>query len=994
MTAAGGSVFNAPAPRLYSIDAGRPFLVDLARALHESVGGDPLALAEMRIFAPTRRAVRALTDAFVAAASGRASLLPKIRALGDVDEDEFLLDPGEEIDAADLPPAISPMERRIVLAKFVAAAESAFDGAQNWAVAFGAARELGALLDSFYAEEIPFDRLEALAPAEHAAHWERSLKFLKIATEAWPAYLKRRGLMDPAERRARLIDLLGGKLEGAPPQSPVIVAGSTGSAPAVARLMKIVAQLPKGAVVLPGLDRDLVADAKAWRAVDDPHPQAGLKALLERIEIPPETVRPWPGSGAQTKRSALLSLALRPAGATDDWRRLVEDASARDPALKEARAGLSLIEAADEEAEAAAVALLFRETLETDGKTAMLVTPDRTLGRRVAAKMRRWNVAVDDSGGVPFANSPCGVYLRLVADWLAAPSDPVALLSLARARLAGFGLDGGARAKALATLDRALRGVAPGPGIEGLRRKLDKARDAAGAAPIVEALAQAAALWPAAPRAAFEVFLAAHVNAAEALAADGDEMGAVRLWRGDDGEKGAALIAEMREMAGALGEISVNEYRESFAQLLAGASLRRRSPAHPRLRILGPLEARLQSADLVILGGLNEGVWPGEAPTDPFLSREMRKQAGLPSPERRLGLAAHDFAALAAAREVALTRARMAGGAPAKPSRWIVRLKNILGGAGAASDVDATMRLAAWTHALDKPHAVTPATRPQARAPLEARPRKLGVTRFEKLMRDPYGIYARYILRLKKLDPLAQPAGKRELGRLLHTVFEIFARESPEGAARRARLSALLDEHAAAHGVEGAARVIWSARLEAALDWFEDWDRAQRLRGAPAVVEGEGEWTFPAPAGPFTLTARADRIDRLEGGGAALFDFKTGVLPSLKQVQAQFNPQLPLTAVIVEEGGFSSLGPARAESFHYVKSLNRSNEGRDQSGAEGDAARALIEEARRGLEALLAYYDAPDAVYLSQPRPQFADDYGDYDHLARRREWLDAEGEE
>ncbi|HXI86920.1 MAG TPA: hypothetical protein VNH64_05645, partial [Parvularculaceae bacterium] len=554
------SLFDAKAPRLYSIDAGRPFLKDLAATLCGAVGGDPITLADTRIFVPTRRASRALTEAFAAASAGRSSLLPQIHALGDIDEDELLLEAGEEIEMADLPPAVSPMERRIVLAKFIARASHAFEGAENWATAFGAAKELASLLDSFYTEEIPFSRLDDIAPAEFADHWMRSLDFLAIATKAWPDYLKARGLMDPAERRARLIDLQGEHFKKRPPQTPVIIAGTTGSAPAVARLIKVVAALPKGAVALPGLDRALVTDKKAWEAVDDPHPQAGLKSLLASIGAEPGAVMVWPGSGAPAPRTALLTLALRPAGATDDWRRLVKEASQDDPTLEKARTGLSLIEAADEEAEASAVALLLREALERPRKTAMLVTPDRTLGRRVAAKMQRWGVALDDSAGVPFANSPCGTYLRLVAEWLAAPSDPVAILSVARARLAGFGLDGQARAIALSALDRGLRGVKPASGFDGLEHKL--AGDHAKAATaIVDALATAATDWPQEPRAPFDAYLAAHVAAAERLAADDKDAGPARLWRGDDGEQGAALLAEMRDMAAALGDMTGEDYR-------------------------------------------------------------------------------------------------------------------------------------------------------------------------------------------------------------------------------------------------------------------------------------------------------------------------------------------------------------------------------------------------------------------------------------------------
>lgn len=990
MSAAG--IFSAAPPRFYSIDPGRPFLIDLASVIRELAARDPLALSDMLIFVPTRRAVRALTEAFVATARARATVLPRIKALGDIDEDEFALAPAEIADAIDLPPAVSTLERRLVLARFVAAADKAFAGQENWPAALAAAKELGALLDSFYAEEIDFARLNDLAPREHAEHWARSLKFLRIVTEQWPAYLAATGSIDPADRRARLIDLQAKRFGAAPPKHPVIVAGTTGSAPAVARLMRIVASLKRGAVVLPGFDRALAGEAKAWAAIDDPHPQAGLKALIDALGAAPADVRPWQASGAPTDRAALLSLALRPAEATDDWRALVLGASRDDPHLRRASAGLSLIEAADEEKEADACAVLLREALETPGRTAMLVTPDRTLGRRVAAKMRRWGVIVDDSAGIPFANTPCGTYLRLVAQWIADPVDGVALLSLARHPLAGFGLADRERFRAIAAIDKGLRGLAPGPDFAALVRRLAQDKDRVEAsAPAIDALTRAAAIWPAAQAAPFSELLAAHISAAELLAADAEESGAARLWRAEDGEVGSILIGEIREMAGTLGNFVASDYAQAFTHLCSGASVRRKTPAHPRLAILGPLEARLQSADLIVLGGLNEGVWPGDAAVDPFLSRQMRKEIGLPSPERRQGLAAHDFAQLASAPNVALTRARMAGGAPSRPSRWVVRLKNILAGAGGLAAIDQTARLESWIGALDIAGKVERVAPPRPKPPLAARPRKLAVTRFENLMRDPYSVYARHILGLRKLDRIAEPLAQKHLGSLLHKVFENFARSDadPSAAGARARLAEMFAAAASDAGMGGANLVLWRPKLDAALDWFIDWDRERRKLGRLAIVEDEISAEFDIGAGPFTLTARADRIDLVETG-AALIDYKSGFLPSLDQMKTGFSPQLPLTGMIVEAGGLGE--ERRVASFHYVKILNHKGDNRDLSGEESQAARALIDEARKGFASLVAAFDDPDTAYSSQPRPQFMNRYGDYDHLARRREWA-SEGE-
>jgi ATP-dependent helicase/nuclease subunit B len=975
------AIFAAPAPRVFTIAPGRPFLDDLAAALRSECGDDPLALADCLIFTPTRRAARALADAFARTAPHRASLLPRIRPLGDIDEDELLLDGTDDLD---LPPAVSPLERKLALARLVAAGKRAFQGQESWPAAIAAAGELATLLDSLYTEEIPLDRLKT-PPDGLAAHWERALEFLNIVLEAWPAYLRERGLTDPSERRVRLIDAEARRLEERAPQTPVVVAGSTGRAPATARLISVVARLPKGAVVLPGLDREL--DPKGWEAIDETHAHWSLKAVLRGIGVTREGVRWWPHS-APVARARLLSLALRPAAATDDWRAQLDRSLAEDPDLLRAAEGLSLIEARDQEAEAAAIAYLMRETLETPGKTAMLVTPDRLLARRVSAKLKRWRIDIEDSAGVPFASTPCGAFLRLVAEALQAPSDPVALLSLARHPLAGFSLDDWARARAVEALDRGLRGLAPGPGIAGLRAKLETQERIDRCAALVDSLEQAAKLWPQEARAPFAALLAKHLEAAELLASDNRRPGTERLWRGEDGEKGATFLAELADAAERLGEIAREDYAPAFAQLLSGFQLRSSRQAHPRLAILGPLEARLQSADHVVLGGLNEGVWPPASSPDPFVPPAVREAIGLPPLEWRVGLAAHDFAEHACCPRTTLTRACVADGAPTKPSRWLVRLRNLLASAKVALDGGADA-LAACA-ALDRPETVRSCPPPEPRPPVAARPRRLSVTQFEKLMRDPYSVYAQFILRLRALDPLAEPFGPGALGNLVHAVMHDFAKAEPPPEIARSELRRLLYEHARRIALAEAELALFGPRLEDALDWLLDWHLRRGQNARPVVIEGKGEWPFAVGASPlaapFVLTARADRIDLLTDGKAEIVDYKSGRLPTLKQVKADFKPQLPLTALIVAAGGFPELGPREVSGFHYVKAYAQ-DDGDNMRGVVGGEAAAFIAEAREGFARLVEAFDRPATPYLSQPRPEFRDDWSDFDRLARRREW-------
>lgn len=989
---AGGVFSGGSAPRYYSIPSGRPFLKDLASVLAKSLSAAGFALADATIYLPTRRGARALVDAFVETAAGAATLTPKIKALGDIDEDVFALDEDFSAGADDelaLAPPVSAATRRLVLARLIAEKDKTwFDGQRRWAGAVSAADELGKLLDSLYTEEIDPAKLQQLAPDHLARHWRESLDFLEIVTEAWPTYLAGEGLSDPAARRVALIGLETERWKKQPPSKPVIIAGTTGSTPAVARMMKAAASLPYGCVVLPGLD--LASSDAVWDAVDEPHPQSGLRALLASLEISRDVVRPWPsGDAALHPRAGLLNIALRPASASDDWRDWADAARAAGPDVRAALEKLSLVEARDEEREATAIALKFRETLEIPGRTAMLVTPDRDLARRVGAKMRRWDVRVDDSAGAPFANTPCGVFLRLVAQWLCAAVDPVRMMAVLDHPLFGGGLDDVSRDRARRSIDLGLRGLRPAETRNGVRQKLGDASNDPHVDQILKAFEAAAALWPGGAGTFMERY-AAHLAAAELLSASddtpGDAPGGQRLWQGDDGEVGAALLAQLRDGLVLITQDQSAEYPDIFTRLIAGGAVRRRAPAHPRLSILGPLEARLQTADVVILAGLNEGVWPRDAAIDPFLSRPMRRDLGLPYPERRIGLAAHDFSQLAAASEVMLTRAGRAAGKPTKPSRWIVRLKNILKGAGLVSHIDESATADTLVSILDRPDMISPIAAPQPKPPVAARPKILSVTQVEKLLRDPYAIYAAKILGLKKRDPLGQAFDQRYLGMLLHEVLEAYARAAPAGSAKACeeKLASLFAEKAPAFGLSAEHEPFWHQRTAIAFKRLAQWDAGRLQLGAPAILEGTGEADFVIEGASYRLKARADRIDKLSNGDAFIIDYKSGMAPSLKQVPA-FSPQLPLTAVIVEMGGFEGLAAAPIAGFEYVRAMLTDGSALT-SGAEGEEAARIITQAREGLINLFTHFADPDHAYPSQPRPQFMNDYGDYDHLARRKE--------
>jgi ATP-dependent helicase/nuclease subunit B len=1005
---------DAPAPRWFSIEASRPFLADLAAGLSGHLARlAPEEAASAVILLPTRRAGRELARVFAEASPRGAVLLPQIRALGDLDEGEAPFEPGAA--AADLPPAITPGRRRFELAALVARNAGLIDRTLDAESALELADALAGFLDAWQIEEKDDPAAIAdLVEGDLARHWQVSARFLALALEAWPARLEELGLSDLTARRVTLLRRLAESWRRKPPASLVLAAGSTGAAPAAADLLAAVAQLPSGAVVLPGLDRSLAETV--WSQIDEQHPQNGLKRLLSRAGVARENVRLWPASPSDAEgrwRRRLINEALRPAERTDDWLTVIEDLrregqpAGLDP-VAAGLSGLAVVSAANEEEEAALAALLLRETLEAEGRTAALVTPDQGLARRVSARLARWGIAAASSAGEPLQAFPAGALLGLVSRQIADRGDPVSLLAIVKHPLTGLGRAFEDLAGARRTLERyGLRGLRPRD-FAALMAKLDASLEPRpGQDPLPaeahERIAAAKALARDLKAAldlagsAFGDGVAAPSAAARALAQALEALartpggGSGRLWAGPDGEAAAGLLAVLIAESEGLPAVT----RSGFAELLAGLVrreiVRTAAPDHPRVKILGVLEGRLLSADRLILGGLSEGVWPAAAQVDPFLSRPMRDRLGLPPPERRIGLSAHDFAQGAAAPEVIILTSRRRNGAPTVDSRWLWRLRVLAQGADVAlpSRADAL----AWARTLDGPLAdpppnLAPAARPEPRPPLAVRPRKLSVTGVETWMRDPYAIYARDILRLAPLPPPDEEVDALARGTAFHSAFEAFARlhpdelpANPESAFEAILLGAL--EEAGVHPRRIARERALARNIAPWVVAFE----TQRRDGAKLHVEQTGELVLDTPGGPFRLRARADRIEHRQGR-ADVIDFKTGAPPSPKQVISGLSPQLTLTAAILAAGGFTGIGKTTPGQLLYVRVSGGRTPGAVEIRGEGEESAALARAALDGLARRIAWFDEEATPYRSWAIPQFMGLYGgDYDHLARVWEW-------
>lgn len=978
--------------RVTTVPAGQPFADVLAAELLDRHGPDGDGqLADALILLPTRRAVRSLTQAFLRASEGRALLLPAIQPLGDLDDDEpAMLSPDRHAEA-EVPPAIGALSRQMLLAQLVLKREGAPDAAS----AFGLGQALADLIDETATERLSFSKLATLAPERFQQHWQETIHFLRIVTEFWPRLLEERGEIDPARRRDLLSARLAGFWRSNPPDTPVWIAGSTGSVPGTADLMAAVRDLPGGCIVLPGLDPGMDTSDRAFAMTEPVHPQHGMLLLLDRLGINTEDVETIGVPAGPSAREVLLTEALRPAGTTERWGDLSRiKASAVE--------GLSLIEANSPREEAAAIAIRMREVLETPGKTAALVTPDRDLARRVAAEMARFDVAIDDTAGTPLRLTRAGSFLQLAAATLGGGLAPADLLALLKHPLAAAGMDPVRFRREVRRLERGqLRGLRRYETLAQLadRGESDEVRPME--LPWLRQMHQYSDRFTSAEP-EFRTMLIAHIELCEWLAGTDQETGASRLWQGDDGEAAASAIASLLEAAGEAPGIAAVSWSSAFDRLAGGTTVRPRFGLHPRLFILGPLEARLQQFDVTILGGLNEGVWPAAAGRDPWMSRQMRADFGLPSPERRSGLQAHDFMQLAASGDVVLTRSLKAGGAPTVPSRWLLRLQSVIKGASDPRPDAARFRLARdtevlqWVNRLDRaahPQATVP---PAPRPPAAARPDQLPVTGIETLIRDPYAVYARRILKLRPLDPIDDEPGPMLKGNIMHEAFERLA--EVQGGEWTPRLWPRLQEIGrdviGKQGLPPSWQTLWMKRFEMAAQWLLRAEENRQDAIAKRLVEVTGALHDPPGLPGFVLTAKADRLDLLGTGAVTIADYKTGKPPSRKEIEAGFAVQLPLTGWILKNGGFPDVESNEVAELLHIQ-VHGAKEGGAWKPVTVDDLDALIEQTAADVTNLLQQYAEAETPYRSRPHVQFAGTFaGDYDHLARYPEWSIAGGGE
>ncbi len=968
------AVFYIPTYRAFS-DA----LVDGLLAQHAD---DPMALARGMILVPNNRAGLAIQDAFVRRAS-RALLLPRLVPIGDPELGEAIGSALDPIELEPIPPAIDALQRQFILARLLQN-EGQLGGKvpADFAQAMHLAEALGQVIDQLHVERIPLDRIDAEKEDGLAQHWEESFLLLKLVLDRWPAELAARGCVDLADRRNRQHDRLAKRWLHEPPQEMVGAAGISTAAPAIAEVLHIVSRLPKGQVVLAGLDGDLpdeqwdkLADDGEGRAIET-HPQFHLSLLLDRMKTPRALVQLWSGGKDDARRKSrtrAVSYAMASAGFTEVWADLPE---------KERRVdGVSLIELANPAHEAQAIALSMRHAIEESERTVALVTPDRQLAHRVSAHLQRWGLQADDSAGQPLAQCPSGTLLMAIAAAASEHFAPVALLSLLKHPLVRSGDDRQAWLDGVRRLDRAIRGPLPAPGLSGIGHMLahgdDRTLSIRTAAleywdtqlPMlaeIEARFGAAQTTPA--------FLSALREAAASLAGDA-------IWSGQEGRAASDLVERLETFAvDGPQAMALGEFPSFLTAQLGQVMVRPARGGHPRLFIWGLLEAKLQSADMLILGGLNEAVWPQISSPDPWLAPALRRKLGLASLERRIGLSAHDFVSALGAGQILLTRAKRDTRSPTNPSRLLLRLETLAGGLPAP-----TARYDLLALQIDM-GSDTPQKRPRQAPPLAERPRKISVTQVDGLLADPYGFYAKSMLKLSVLDAPGAEPDARWRGTFLHTVLGDWGNADgfcPDTLLPR--LKAAFDES----GLHPLVRALWEPRFESAAIWFAARVADEMAEGrAPILAEKQGTLDVAG----VSLTGRADRIDRMPDGSLAIVDYKTGEPPSDKQTKAGYALQLGLIGCLAEAGAFDALDGS-AKTFEYWSQTRRTGEpgygkvasptaGRGKNKSDPETFTAdQFQKFEKAVEKWLT----GDAPFIAKLQPEFA--YDEFDHLMRYEEW-------
>ncbi len=963
-------------PRVFAIPPGCDFPRELVEGLLERFKGQPPEnLAKTEIFLNTQRSREVATNELV---KRGPTFLPKIRLITSLSHDKRY---------PDIRGPVSPLRRRLELAQAVA---KLLEGDQRFGArtaAYELADSLAALMDEMHGEGVKPESLRNLEReldmSNFSNHWQQSLAFINIIGQYWGTD----AVPDIEARQRLVIERMCDEWRKCPPKTPVLVAGSTGSRGATHLLMQAVAMLPQGAVVLPCFDFDMPDEVWSEMKTEE-HPQYRFKTLMSNLAIASGDIRKWrEESICDDSRNRLVSLALRPAPVTDQWM----DEGPKLENLVSATSTMSLMEAPNPRIEAVAIALRLRKAL-ADGKTAALVTADRRLSRQVKAALGRWGIVPLDGSGDQLIQTVPGRLLRQVADMMGKMPSSAEIIALLKHPLAHAEGKRKRHWTCTGILEKAFRRAvaeAPSSVIVNFREHKKARRWAAWLESWLDDLANAR-------DDDLSKLVELHRNLAERLVAGSSRRRTDILWGRDEaGRTALEIMDELLAVSDQGGKYSPPDYASLFRNLAITSFVYEPYKTHPSIRIWNTLDARMQRPDVTVAGGLNESVWPAAIPQDPWLNRQMRKVANLRMPERAVGLSAHDFQQVVAGSEVLLSRSVRTVDAPTLPSRWICRLTSLLEGLdgdGQAALKSMRERGQCWIDLASKLEAPAPterAKRPSPKPPAAARPSRLHVTEIKTLISDPYAIYAKHVLKLRPLDPFNEGASPAAKGTLVHKIFEKFIQDN-KGA---------LDESAAGKLVTAAKAVLkeaeipryaasfWLAEIGNIADQFIKSEIERQKSWTPEHFEASGIFAFPdlrVGSGNFEINGRADRIDVDSKGNWALYDYKTGAVPSKSDV-VKLDKQMPLLAIMIEKGAFEGISGGKVLQSSYLGVGNKFGvihvQREDAEGAD------LFSKDWESFQDLVKSYLDPAQGFTSRRDMKRLRYSSDYDHLARYGEW-------
>jgi ATP-dependent helicase/nuclease subunit B len=1026
-----------PAPaRIFTVPPDKSFVDSVARGILNDAGNDPLKLSDYTLLVPDRGTRDLLRAAFLEQLGGKPGVMPRIDAPGDMDDDDLSLKiSGNHLLSQalmDIPPAVPELHRQLILAGEILKIPGMASSVQK-AIKLG--RELGSFLDDIQRSGAELEDVSRHVPPEFKEQWSRTEEFLKILTVTWPQKLSAMGMVDPEAHKNVLIGIQAAHWKQYPPDKPIVAVGFTDTSPATLSLLQVVAGLPQGAVVLPGADLQL--DQKSWDVITPVHPQYAFKQILQALNVARANVREWQTDlpdplharandldKTNAERQKLLREVMRPAGTSEGWSGLKgRKAVHKRPKLEEedeaalgveALSGMDLVTCASQQDEASVIALKMREALEQPGRTATLVTGDRSLARRVSARLRYWRIDVEDGAGASLSETPVGVFMLATAGMAAEQWAPVATLAALKHPLSALsGTHEDFSAKLTALEDLVFHGARPGAGAAGVKGVLSAAFNRAARRPVnspgykpkaeldaerqtmegfVDALETAGkpffdkmAAGKALP---FSEFLDDHIRFAEALAQTHDEKGAKRLWRGDDGVRTARFLTQLRQAASFIPPVTGRDYADVLGGLMRDVTLKSQAAPHPVLKILTPEQAHLTKADVTIIGGFNDESWPKRPDENPWLSPDMGKALGLPPAEEQIGRAAHQFVLVSSNPNVLLSRAVRSDDAPTVASPFLTRLLMVLKGAGLDQEIQSKTQLLEIHNAMQTPAQVTPISPPEPRPASAIRPKELPVTAVEKLMSDPYSVYAKYVLKLRPKTPLDAAPSVAERGTFTHDALDEFVRKYPDKMPDNAydELIKIGKESFATRINNPNVQAFWWPRFERIAKWFVKFEEERREMTRTLGTEVRGKLEIDLGGGEFfTLTTIADRIDRKDDDQLAVIDYKTGAVPTQKSVALGYSPQLTLEALIALRGGFDKVDASDVGELQYWK-LSGGKPAAEVTKIRGDI-RQLVEEANDGISRLVKAFNDSKTPYLATPKPDWAPRYNNYKHLSRAGEW-------